>query len=327
VARTLATMGDAHTAATPPSASAQLAVDLTWTDGTYRCTTDPCAGREVTAVDGTPVADLRERNRALVPHERTSLADRRLARSLTTREDLRVLGVDVGDTADLTLADGGTVTVRMGPVRWPEAPPAVAWSVDPSGTVGVLTLGTCVVDDALHRALGELFAAVHDRGLGAVVIDLRGNGGGDSAVAGEIARYLAVDTFRVFGGADVREGDAVQTYVGEPEPVDHVAGPLFAGPVVVLTDGGTFSSAVNLAAAFQDQGMARVVGETPDGMPSAYGDLVTTRLPASGVEVAVSTKRFLRVDAAEPDAPLVPDVEVPADQAMQAALALVAAGA
>jgi hypothetical protein len=33
------------------------------------------------------------------------------------------------------------------------------------------------------------------------------------------------------------------------------------------------------------------------------------------------------VDAAEPDAPLVPDVEVPADQAMQAALALVAAGA
>ncbi|NOT32375.1 MAG: hypothetical protein HOP15_18170, partial [Planctomycetes bacterium] len=140
----------------------------------------------------------------------------------------------------------------------------------------------CAEDPARPMAgfMAELFAALERPGVERLVIDLRHNSGGNSAVLAAFVPEL---------GAHPR-----------------LAAP---GSLCVLIGPRTYSSGMRNAYELRSQARARLYGEPTGGKPNAYGEVRVFTLPRSGLDVYHSTSYFREM---EPDAPSIePDVLVP----------------
>lgn len=60
-----------------------------------------------------------------------------------------------------------------------------SYSIDEKNNVGIFTLPTCQYDEYYRKMLGAFFEKVFSSGVENVVVDLRGNQGGNSRVANE----------------------------------------------------------------------------------------------------------------------------------------------
>ena len=86
----------------------------------------------------------------------------------------------------------------------------------------------------------------------------------------------------------------------------------FDGKVYVLTDSGSFSSAVDIAAILHDNDLATLAGEPTGGMPTSYGDLLGFTTPHIEIPFSVSYKYFVRPDPTrDPADTLAPDIPLP----------------
>jgi hypothetical protein len=136
----------------------------------------------------------------------------------------------------------------------------------------------------------QLFADLAQRRIKQLVIDLRGNGGGNNLLSVDLCRYLLKRNFIVTKSAlapvlapSFTQPDSTKaayfdaTHV-KPLPDGTFAftnstvgvqqpyrGRYFRGRVVVLVDGGTFSAASNLTASLRAQRRITVVGEETGG--------------------------------------------------------------
>ena len=98
----------------------------------------------------------------------------------------------------------------------------------------------------------------------------------------------------------------------------------YRGRVYLLTSNRTFSSAGSFAWTFKECGIGPVIGEETGGMNVCYGDVLNYRLPVSGLWCSLSYKRFWQFRANENDIHgTIPDVAVPATEAMDAAMKLI----
>ncbi len=132
--------------------------------------------------------------------------------------------------------------------------------------------------DPMSSFAARIFADVDRRVPKAVIVDLRGNGGGNSSVADPL-----------FAGLRSRR------YLAE-------SGRLFA-----FIGSGTFSSALlNSITLKRDLG-AILVGEPTGGRPNGYGEVRSFNLPNSGLPVSYSTKFFRAWPEGDPES-LFPDV-------------------
>jgi hypothetical protein len=66
-----------------------------------------------------------------------------------------------------------------------------------------------------------------------------------------------------------------------------------------------------------------VVGEIPGNMPSSYGDILCFQTPNALLAFTVSYKYFTRPDASKSKLPLIPDIQVPARDALGEAKRLI----
>ena len=123
----------------------------------------------------------------------------------------------------------------------------------------------------------SLFKAVDDEALTRIVVDLRANGGGNSAVLRPFLQELAA----------------------RPEV-----------EVVVLIGRRTFSSALMNAIELDQQAGALLVGEPTGGRPNHYGEVGSFQLPNSQLQVGYSTKHFRMLPDADPPS-LEPDIAAP----------------
>ena len=130
--------------------------------------------------------------------------------------------------------------------------------------------------------VGRLFAHADSIGARRLILDLRGNGGGNG--------YL--------------NQPLVHALIQRPA-LDRVGG------LFVIVDRGTFSAAVMLAADLQRETHARFVGEPTGGAPNSPGDPARVTLPASGLEVRISTVFWYSSDPRDPRAFIAPDVPAP----------------
>jgi carboxyl-terminal processing protease len=120
----------------------------------------------------------------------------------------------------------------------------------------------------------------------ALILDLRGNGGGNSAVGDHILATLIdkttpgqlfhltrwVATYRAWGRAETPlhfPDDAL-----DPDPARH-----FSGPVVLLTSPRTFSAAENFVAVFTQAHRGKIIGEATGG---STGTALRFKLPGGG---------------------------------------------
>ena len=164
-------------------------------------------------------------------------------------------------------------------------------------------------------------AEVAGKGIGRIAVDLRHNGGGNSQVIQAFMRYIDVDKYFIFGGSNVRMKNRL--IVNEPvSERNRRLQPVFSGEVYVLTSHTTFSSAMLFAVTIADNGIGQIIGETPGNMPTAYGDVLSAQAPNSGLVCNMSHKRFFRPNREKDALPLMPDVEVPAEDALSVFLNL-----
>jgi carboxyl-terminal processing protease len=187
-----------------------------------------------------------------------------------------------------------------------------------------LTL-TGFTEDAGDRVRAELRAGL-DAGAQAVILDLRGNGGGLIREAIDVA------------SAFIPDGEIMAAEErGKPRRVYMARGNAIAPhiPMVVLVDHGTASAAEILTAALQDRGRAQVVGVETYGKGVFQ---VTTRLVNGGALDLSVGKYFspsghnLGGGGARPGPGITPNVEAmddprtPPDEALAVAARTVTAG-
>ncbi|MEK6323913.1 MAG: S41 family peptidase [Acidobacteriota bacterium] len=117
--------------------------------------------------------------------------------------------------------------------------------------------------------LAQLRQAVRSfRDAPGIVLDLRGNCGGEVAVTTSLAGMFY--TVRAsLGTTRLRQGELYRPVFPQPEA--------YTGPLVILTDEGTFSAAETFAVAMQENGRAKIVGSSTIGgaLPSAIEKLPT----------------------------------------------------
>jgi len=117
-------------------------------------------------------------------------------------------------------------------------------------------------EEFFDRAFGQ----IHDKGATRLIIDIRGNGGGDSRMGDYVLQFLR--------GAG-------------PSTATH-----FNGKTYLLIDHSVFSSAVMFAGAFRDYKVGTLVGYESGGTPSHYGYPRNFTLKNSGIAFRVSRTHF-----------------------------------
>ena len=192
------------------------------------------------------------------------------------------------------------------------------------GYVRIPTFGTDLVAE-FDAAVDELLDAP------ALILDLRGNGGGNSAYGGRMAGRLLSEPF-AYGRDEfvarlpTRGWRRWLTFRVRPRE------PVYSGPVLVIMDTGTMSSAEQFLVALVDSGRVRTVGRATGG---ASGNPTVFRMPGA-YDVRFSTGSFVRNDGTpiegvglEPDLAVewtVEDIRAGRDPDLRAAERLLAEG-
>lgn len=204
----------------------------------------------------------------------------------------------------------------------------------------------------------DAFARFEQAGATRLLVDLRGNPGGDSSFSDLVVSRLADRPFRfvsqflvkvspqAIAANDARlKADAAaagpvsrqfaQLYgrsklgsrvafdVPETAPAAH----RFPGKAWLLVDRQSYSNTVAVAATVQDYGFGTVLGEETSDLATTYGAMERFSLPRTGVSVGFPKARLIRPNGDLKPRGVVPDLAVaapivatPADEMLQGAL-------
>ena len=109
------------------------------------------------------------------------------------------------------------------------------------------------------EAFSEIWEGLDEKNTRAVILDLRGNGGGVIDVALKMADVMTQEADVYLAGVHWRED------MGGLEQHYSTGGGLPLNKIIVLVDGGTASAAELLAGSLQDTGSAMLIGEKTYG--------------------------------------------------------------
>lgn len=343
-------------------------------------------GDEILAVDGEPVARWLERIRRHVSAETVYLAD-----SILEYDFPMYLWVELGVRPRFRVsaksADGQAFEL--------EVPAATAQEMaqNAAGQPGVLDLEHPLRDarvlgngvgylrpgpfynteaktgadewdvTAFRGFIDSAFRMFEAKGVQRLIVDLRGNPGGDSLFSDVMVSWFADRPYQFFSSFKVRvSADAV---AANRERIEHdaaAAGPIsqrfaalyaksrpgdvvdfalppsapnangrFHGQVFVLVDRQTYSNAVAVAATVQDYRLGKVLGEPTADMATALGAMEHFSLPATGAVVGFPKAQIVRPNGDRRPGGVTPDVaipfpivETPQDEVLQRAAAIAA---
>jgi hypothetical protein len=140
-----------------------------------------------------------------------------------------------------------------------------------------------ITDPPDHETLAQfavrLFAHVDSTGARRLILDVRGNGGGNN-------------------------------YLNQPLVHGIIQRPVLDrdGGLFVIIDRGSFSAAVSLATDLERETHTVFVGEPTGGAPNSYGDPTRVTLPGSGLVVRISTLYWQGSDPRDPRGFIAPDL-------------------
>lgn len=328
--RVLAYLHDAHTSVRPYYEDTKfLPLKFSWEGQRLICSGGEYDGYIVNRIGGVSVNELYERCKRMSSYELDTWARHIFASRIHRSDYLAFVGIKIGQEVEISLErqkDGSIINksfaLQKKEVAIPEArEPFYDYSVDKESGVGIFTLRECIFDESYKTALKDFFTSVKKEGVHSVIVDLRGNSGGNSLVATEFLRYLSVKSYQN-GSVSVRFGPIM--WENQPRlEKNQQSESVFSGNVYVLTSAGTFSAAMDFATLLSDNGLCTVVGEIPGNMPSSYGDNLYFQTPNAMLAFTVSYKYFIRPDASKSNLPLLPDVQVPANKALEEAMGLI----
>ena len=230
-------------------------------------------GYIVTQIAGRPLGTPSDSARPLRPVEERfavrRMAQRRLLGPAGTRVSISYLDDrDKPGNAVLVRDPPRVPAVHLGHLT-PLYPEVRAYEI---GSVGVIAFNIFLVQPTLEEIKRAMARFVSHR-VRAVVIDLRGNPGGQGAMAIPVGSMFVTEPVTL---GTLKFRDFSQTLTSRPE----MGAVPFAGPLAILTDEGSASAAEILAAGLQESKRAVVVGDTTLGavLPS-----VVQALPGGAV--------------------------------------------
>ncbi|ASG20572.1 S41 family peptidase [Nitrospirillum viridazoti] len=324
-------------------------------------------GGEILAIDGVPAARWLERTRAHVSAETTALAD-----SILEYDFPMYLWVEAGarsgfkvrvktadgdafdtDVAARTASEIAAVAGRQPPRLDLEHPLRDARIL--ANGVGYLRPGPFYNEAAKTGAdewdvtafrtfINNAFGMFAAKDVHRLIIDLRGNPGGDSLFSDVMVSWIADRPYRFFSSFKIRvSADAV---TANQDRILHdavAAGPIsrrfadlyatahpgavvdftlpetqpnpggrFQGTVYALIDRHTYSNGVAVAATIQDYGFGKVLGEATTDMATAYGAMERFTLPATGITVGFPKAHIVRPNGDTRPRGVTPDIAIPA---------------
>ena len=169
-----------------------------------------------------------------------------------------------------------------------------------------------------------MFDDMENKGVENLIIDLRHNGGGNSAMGKQLIYFLDIDKklngFSTYPYWEYNKKDSLKRkhypFFGSVEDENSIfylekPDKRFKGKIYILTGQDTFSSAVDFTTLMQDNGLATIVGEPTGGRTSSFGDLVMVKTPNTESILSHSWKFFQRPDhSKERELFIIPDVEI-----------------
>ena len=203
---------------------------------------------------------------------------------------------------------------------------------------------------AYRQFMKSAFREIGEKGIRFLVIDIRGNGGGNSNYLRELAAYVAKGKISFEGKAMrrttteskkhfrsiffkwytyplyplvyiipsarelfVKKDGSLTITEEKTEKLKRVKYP-FNGNVFLLVDRGTYSTSSMLTSCFQCHGIAKIVGIGPGEPTIGDGDGVDVVLPHTGCHFSVGTGLWFNpcYDKADQNNLLIPDI--PCDQ-------------
>jgi hypothetical protein len=258
----------------------------------------------ITAIGEKPIEDIIPILAALIPHENQAQVKNMLPNLLTDTQILHGAGIIPSpNAASLTVltAAGRAVSMDMTPIPFSSKP---EWLVDTSDESGAplylknrrlfywfevlpesrtlfFKYNSCQNTSGrpFDDFVKDLFDAADAGKVSRIIIDLRHNGGGNSAI---FAPFLA----------ELKKRPSLCR----------------GGGVYVLVGRRTFSSAILNALDLEKETPAVFAGEPTGGKPNHYGEVQSFRLPQSGLAMTYSVKYF-RVVEGDPES-LMPDLLV-----------------
>jgi hypothetical protein len=251
---------------------------------------------KITALEGKPIENVVAALRAVIPHENEAQVKNKITNLLTDTVVLHAMKLIASqDKASLTVRtiSGRTVTLDMKLLPFSSKP---EWIVDtlnesdaplylrnrrlyywfeilPDSHTIYFKYNSCqnMTGQPFSDFVKTLFDRVDDEKIKKIVIDLRHNGGGNSAIFAPFLKEL------------------------KKRPKF-----LKKGSIHVLIGRRTFSSAILNAIDLKKQTPAIFAGEPTGGKPNHYGEVQMFRLPESGLSVTYSVKYFHVLDE-DPD--------------------------
>lgn len=192
--------------------------------------------------------------------------------------------------------------------------------------VALLRVPTFDVDEnpaAFAAAVDTAFRAIRARSVSRLIVDVRGNTGGQSDAGAQVlSRFLDrparqasrarerlnVDNNGWLGWrgkpGTLREFDLGREALVEPAP----AAERFQGKVAVLIDEMTYSAGILFATAMQDLKLATLIGRPTGGRANQTGNMVLLRLPGTGLSGYIASREFVRPSGDLRVAPVQPDI-------------------
>lgn len=213
-------------------------------------------------------------------------------------------------------------------------------------STGYLRLNSFDVDeheDAYETFIENAFDSLATRKTDKLIIDVRGNTGGQSDAGAQVLQYLTDKKLSQVSRAydRIHEGNAGWfNYRGQPGQLkemdlstDDMIKPIepskrFRGTVVVLFDEMTYSAGIIFITIVQDHQLAITIGRPTGGFANQTGNIESFRLPHTQLTVYAPARKFVRpngntaVHAVTPDVVVTPpDSLVAGDYVLQRALA------
>jgi len=321
VSRILATLHDGHTRTNWYGENGYL-----YTDDSEAI---PSGGKPI-AINKTPIGEVLAAFKEHFSYELDFYAEKQFFDyAIWLESTLQLCGIDTYGGVTMTYEmDGKPVEVQYDIVSFEELETFetgqgkeqdtkkwVSYEIDKENGVGIFTLTTCDCNEEYLSVLDSFFQEVFAEGIENIVVDLRGNGGGDSWVANEFLTYIDIDTYRSWDGA-VRYG----WYLHKNNNVSFTnqkKEQVFDGAIYVLTDTWTYSSAMDFAMLIADNDLGVIVGEPSGNLPDSYGDILRFQTPNAKLPFTVSFKRWYRIDRDKAGEPMIPDIQVEAEQALE----------
>lgn len=165
------------------------------------------------------------------------------------------------------------------------------------------------VDSEDERSyIAHLFREMHKRKTDSLIIDVRNNGGGNSAMGYYLLGFLTNQSYRMFSRVDTKLSELlfkqrteftpysslaslVVSELMKSEPPEQQAD-IFKGTLYLLIGPRTFSMAAAFAAVIKDYQIGQLIGEETGGRRQTSGDVLVDQLPSSMIRFGVSAKVF-----------------------------------